>query len=185
MERTKGMTPTSTSWRDQVSINRNQLTAEDVGYALNFCLSPLMLYLVAASFADISGVKTDLFKRMTTHRRIIHALLMLSLFFGLALTITTVKPSRAFKDSDRAHNVHIYISDTFFPPWYIIYPVFGSLFSICVYRRRPKVMADVRAYRKGGSDTWWRLRAAFIFVKCACCVCVIAVRWFVEFDSII
>ena len=71
-----------------LSVNRRQLSTFDAYFALLLSSSPLTVYLVAASIGDLLGIKTGLYKRIKSHRRIIRALgaVVLPLWTGLGMT---------------------------------------------------------------------------------------------------
>jgi hypothetical protein len=141
---------------------------------------------VVASICDLCRIETDLYKRIKSYHRIIRTLAILVPFLWLGLSMTLTLSSQAFKDSELCR-------DSTFKDWYIEFlsfvresitfpgeiplniflPIFGSPFALCLFRRRSQVMADVRAYWKGGSKPWERTRIPWTFVKCAWCVAVV------------
>lgn len=177
------------------SINQQQLTINDVGYALNFCLSPLMFYLVIASFGDLFGVKTGLYKRITSHRRDVRVLVILVPFLWLALYMTASLSGRAFEDSGRnqesfghwIYRVFLIFVWTFLLPGAFaiyVYPIFVVPPALVLFRRRSQVMVDVRTHLNGVSNLRGRLRVPWVFLKCAWCVLVTMDSRFVKLNSI-
>ena len=179
------------------SINQQQLTSADVEFALRLCLSPLMIYLWFTSFCDLFGVKTGLYKRITSHPRIVRASMILALLLWLALHMTVHISGGTFLGGDRIQEgfrswiaglgEDILVS-TFFVTGLlsprILYPTFGSFFGLCLFRRRSQVMEDVRDHLKGRSGLWRGFCAPWMFVKCAWCVFVTVVPRFFELNAI-
>lgn len=162
-----------------LSINRNQLSVYEAGSAISLTSPPLTVYLAISSICDIFGIKTDLYKRVRSHRHVIRLLGALMLPLWLALTLTYWFSSRAFVGSE-AHVaadlwkwlVGFLFGHLFFPVsntvanW-IYSPIMVLLFFLCLFRRRTQVMTDFRAHREGVSGPWVRWKISWTFVKCA------------------
>ena len=87
-----------------LSVGHQELSIFDANYALMVTSSPFMIRVVFSSIRDILGFKTGLFKRIKSHRRVIHfsVALFLILWFGLRLTLRL--SSKAFQDSELCSN---------------------------------------------------------------------------------
>ena len=75
-------------------------------------------------------------------------------------------------DFDRFLYDHITFPGGTFPFW-IFYPVFGSLFALCAFGARSQVMVDVRADWNGASRSWVKPCMLLALVKCTWCVLVV------------
>jgi len=161
-----------------LSINRDQLSNLDAAFALLLSSSPLTIYLVVTSIADLCGIQTGLYKRIKSHRFIIRTFGASLLLIWTGLSMTAVMSTSAFKGSpcgparsfvDWLWYMGVFLVTffttpggiiTFFPGlgWAIIIPWF-----VCLARRWSQVREDVKLHSKGAS----RLRVFCIWVKCA------------------
>lgn len=153
-----------------LSVNRNQLSANDATCALTLASSPVMLSLAVASMCDLAGAQTDLYKRIRSHRNIIRVLAALIADFWLALKLTLYYSSgQAFISSE------IGIGTDF---WHwmlrnipsgmgVISPIMTFSFLLCLFRRRSQMKTDFRAHREEAFESrrWWHV--SWTFVKCA------------------
>lgn len=137
-----------------ISINRETLSIDDIGYALALTWSPLTIYLVFASCCDILGAKTGLYKRITSHPRIVRFLLVLIPFLWLGLTLTAALSSRTFVNSNRGHDSFsarvesLIAGDLAHPHPRELIPsltsaVIGSILCLCLFRRRFQAWAEL------------------------------------------
>jgi hypothetical protein len=62
--------------------------------------SPLTVYLAVASICDLFGFKTDLYKRIKSHRRTTRILGALVLFLWLGLSTSLTLSDQAFVNSE-------------------------------------------------------------------------------------
>ena len=134
----------------------------NVKYALALTSSPLMMYLVAASIGDLYGGAILSACRAQFSFRKVRALAILVPFLWLGLNMILNLSTTGFNDSPFncdpgfrrwLHNITSVIFDFFFHPGdllppQILFPTFGPLFILCLFRRRSYVVADVRAYWK-------------------------------------
>ena len=174
------------------SIRDPNLTSEDIAYALTLCLSPLTIYLVFTSFCDLFGKKTRLYERITSYRRVIRAFAILVPILWLGLGITAAVLVQELNNGntygspfDASPLVILYffnVSQALSAA--VVYPVFGSLVGLCLFRRRTQVIADVQARLKGPSRPRWRIGVPWVFMKCAWCVFFTVTPQFMTFNSI-
>jgi len=161
-----------------LSINRDQLSTFDAFIALVLSSSPLMIYLVVASIADLCGIQTGLYKRIKSHRFIIRALGASLLFIWTGLSMTAKMSTSAFKDSSCINGTTFvdwlrYI--TTIPIYFLMYPggthtnfpglewVIVIPWIVFLARRWSQVRADVKLHSEGAS----RLLVFCTWVKCA------------------
>jgi len=160
-----------------LSINRDQLSTSDASFALLLSSSPLTIYLVVTSIADLCGIQTGLYKRIKSHRSIIRTFGASLLLVWTGLSMTAIMSTSAFKDSSCFPGTFVdwlwYIA--LFLLYFFIYPGgpgvgFPGLgwvtlipWFICLARRWSQVRADVRLHSEGAS----RLRVFCTWVKCA------------------
>ena len=163
-----------------LSINRDQLSLWDAFFALTLSSSPLTVYLVVTSIADLCGIQTGLYKRIKSHHFIIRAFGASLLLIWTGLSMTAIMSATAFKDSpclpartfvDWLWYVAMFLAYFFMYPggmtrfpglvWVMVIPWF-----ICLARRWSQVRADVKLHSEGASR--WRVFCAW--VKCAWCV---------------
>ena len=160
-----------------LSINRDQLSYLDARFALTLSSSPLTVYLVVTSIADICGIQTGLYKRIKSHRFIIRTFGASLLLILIGLSMTTIMSATAFKDSPcfpARTFVDWLFYVAFFLLYFLIYPggmgnfpglmwVIVIPWFICLARRWSQVRADVKLHSEGAS----RLRVFCTWVKCA------------------
>ena len=105
-----------------LSINRQQLTVGDAHFATRATSSPLTVYLAVASIGGLFGIKTGLYKRIKSHRLIIHTLgvLIIPLWTGLSMTIWI--SGKAFKDSSCSYDSS-FVDWLVYLCWYILYSI--------------------------------------------------------------
>ena len=165
-----------------LTINRRQLSLCDVEYALLITTPPLMVYLMISSICDLLGMKTGLYKRIRSDRRITRALGVLIMPLWLALSLTQWLSRRAFEGSEQGGglslrkwflNVLYYLAITLNGPYPGTAAIFSPFFAICLCRRLPQVKADTRAARGGTPGPCGGLRWAWTFVGCAWYVSVV------------
>ena len=162
-----------------LSINRDQLSTTDAFFALFISSSPLTIYLVVTSIADLCGIQTGLYKRIKSHRFIIRAFGALLLLIWTGLSMTLIMSTSAFKGSSCTNGTFVgwllyigYFFLSFFTSpgglsllpgigWAIFIPWF-----ICLARRWSQVREDVKLHSEGVS----RWRVFCTWVKCAWCV---------------
>ena len=167
-----------------LSINRNQLTTYDARRALDLTSPPLMVYLTIASIGDLCGVRTGLYKRVRSHRRILRVLGALILPLWSALSLTLWLSTRAFSNSkdDGGGSFEGWLYSLLFDytigqimfnfvAW-IHTPIMALFFFLCLFRRRSQVMKDFRA-RRGGASKLRKWRTPWVFVKCAWYISVV------------
>ena len=161
-----------------LSVNRQQLSLFDAGFALLLGSSPLAIYLSFASVCDLCGIRTGLFKRIKSYRNVVRILGAFVPFLWTALSMIKSFSNKAFLDSPCTPT-------STFPDWLnqtilsllsvgrIIPPGLGLLvlfpFSVLLLRRRSQVWADVQLSLNGAS----RLRVPFAWVKCAWYVAIL------------
>jgi len=159
--------------------NRGQMCADDANYATIITAPPLMVYLTISSIFDLLGVKTDLYQRIGSNRRITRAFgaLILPIWFLVSLIIGT--SSRAFYNGKGTGGWMFWwwlsLPITLFTSAYgLIVLVFISFPAIFLCRRRSQVMADFRAYREESDGTrrkwcrlWWFVKCTYAFMRCA------------------
>ena len=163
-----------------LSINRKQLSRFDVYFALRVSSSPLTIYLVVASIADLCGIRTGLYKRIKSYRPIIRALgaSVLLIWTGLSMSLwmwassfedDACKGSWTFVNWIRS-TMDVLSLSLMYPggiiplpglEWVIIIPWF-----VCLARRWSQLRAGVKHRSEGAS----RLRVFYIWVKYAWCV---------------
>ena len=160
-----------------LSINRGQLSVCDAQYALGITSPPLMVYLFICSACDFCGIKTSLYKRIRSHRRVTRTLGVLIVLLWFALSLTLWLSRRAFVGSEEGGGQP-------FKQWLLFTLIYlflmaapGSIvpatpfifvcFLLCLFRRRYQVMTDFRASRGGTPGLWGRLRSLFTFMGCA------------------
>ena len=165
-----------------LSINRRQLTFTDVQSALLITSPPLMVYLTIASIGDFLGVRTGLYKRVRSHRKVLRALGALILPLWLALSLTAWLSPRAFGYRAACFGMawafrywlmsnllwrlfEVLMYPVFAGDWYTTV-AFASSFFLCLFRRRSQVMADFRARRDGETSPWGWWRIPWTFTKC-------------------
>ena len=159
-----------------MSINHDQLSTSDAWFALSISSSPLTIYLVVTSIADLCGIQTGLYKRIKSHRFIIRTFGASLLLIWTGLSMTAVMSASAFKNSpcydgtfaDWLWYVATFLMYFFMYPggmgnfpglvWVMVIPWF-----ICLARRWSQVRADVKLHSEGAS----RLRVFCTWVKCA------------------
>ena len=176
-----------------LSINRDQLSTTDAFFALSLSSSPLTIYLVVTSIADLCGIQTGLYKRIKSHRFIIRTLGASLLLIWTGLSMTAVMSTSAFKDSSCATLTFVdwlwyvceFLMNFFvFPIGVIRVPVIGweilIPWVVCLVRRWPQVREDVKLHSEGAS----RLRVFCTWVKCAWCVLVEVVPWSAKSNAI-
>jgi len=182
-----------------LSINRHQLSLFDANYALILTSSPPTMYLVAASIYEIFTSKSNLYKRIRSHRRTVRTFAVLLPFLWLALSMTLRLSGRAFKDSELCHG-------STFKDWilYIIYyqirdsilavgGVLQTQFTVVIlvpilalrlFKKRFRFIAGARACWKEASTPWGRLRIPWTFVKCAWWVPVVMRPFFAGSNTV-
>jgi len=153
--------------------NRGQMCADDANYATIITAPPLMVYLTISSILDLLGMKTDLYKRIKSHRRATRAFgaLILPIWFLVSLIIGT--SSRAFYNGKGTGGWMFW--------WWLSLPIklFTSAFGLLVlpfilfpafflYRRWSQVVADFRANREEPHKPRWKWCRPWLFVKYAC-----------------
>ena len=159
-----------------LSINRDQLSTSDASFALLISSSPLTIYLVVTSVADLCGVQTGLYKRIKSHRLIIRTLGVSLLLIWTGLSMTLSMSTSAFKDSSCYPEtfltwllyISFFLASFFMGPgdlpllpgigWAAFIPWF-----ICLARRWSQVREDVKLHSEGASK--WRVFCTW--VKCA------------------
>jgi len=176
-----------------LSINRDQLSTFDALFALVLSSSPLTIYLVVTSIADLCGVQTGLYKRIKSHRFIIRAFGASLLLIWTGLSMTAKMSTSAFKDSPCRAGPFInwfwYVAT--FLMYFFMYPggmgnspglvwVMVIPWFICLARRWSQVRADVKLHSEEAS----RLRVFCTWVKCAWCVPVEVVPWSAKSNAI-
>ena len=166
-----------------LSINRQQLSKFDAGFALLVSSSPLTVYIVVASISDLCGINTGLYKRIKSHRHIVRALgaSVLLLWTGLSMTVNL--SSRAFKDSSCGVSTFPeWLRDTARSLWISLWAPgvvgqFGNallsiMWMICWVRRRSRLTM----YAKLSSGEASKLRQLWMLLKCPWCVPVVGSR---------
>jgi len=176
-----------------LSINRQQLSLFDANYALIITSSPLTINLVAASIYELFGPKTNLYKRIKSYRRIIRAFAALLPFIWLALSVTLRLSDRAFKDSQLCRGssfkdwflgflrflLELVIGRTI--PTYISLSLLGPMLLFCLWKKRLRLIAEVRVRRRKASTP---LCISRVLVKYAWCVPVVIGPCFVGSNAI-
>ena len=173
-----------------VSIKRRSLSLYDATFALLLTSSPLTVYLVVASFCDIFGFETHLYKRIKSHRRILRVFgaMVPLLWLGLSLTLTFSDKAFIHSELCRGSSFTDWLLDVFWS--LLIYsPILGGYlylgfgvipalvlaFILCLFRRRSQAKESFRADMEGKSKLRRALWTPWTFVKCAWCVSVVAV----------
>ena len=166
-----------------LSIGRQELSIFDANYALMITSSPFMIQVVFSSIHDILGFKTGLFKRIKSHRRIIHfsAALFLILWFGLRLTLRL--SSKAFQDSELCSNptfkdllldlLLLFVPET--GPtggfWMLLFaPLALSLFHLVMGWY--EVVASLLARRERAPGLWGELSRLWELIRVVWCVSI-------------
>lgn len=158
-----------------LSINHHQLSALNVWSALLITSPTLVVHLTIASesIGDLLGMRTDLYrKRVRSHRCILRALGTLILPLWLALGLTAWLSSRALCWWLGDLVGSFFSGALGFWNWHTAM-IFASFFFLCLFSRRPQVLADFRAHGNGESSPLGRLRIPRTFTKCAWCVPVV------------
>ena len=153
--------------------NRGQMCADDANYATIITSPPLMVYLTISSILDLLGVKTDLYQRIGSHRRITRAFGALILPIWLSLSLVIGTSSRAFYNGEGTEDWMFWwwlsLPITLFTsPFGFIVLIFIPFPAIFLCRRWSQVTADFRAYREGSNKPRWKWCRPWWFVKCAC-----------------
>ena len=159
-----------------MSINHDQLSTSDAWFALSISSSPLTIYLVVTSIADLCGIQTGLYKRIKSHRFITRAFGASLLLIWTGLSMTAVMSASAFKDSscypgtfvDWLLYISYFLMSFLMGPgglsilpgigWAVFIPWF-----IYLARRWSQVREDVKLHLEGASK--WRVFCTW--VKCA------------------
>lgn len=146
-----------------------------------------MVYLIVASFCDIFGMKTGLYARIESYRRTVRAFAILVPLLWLVLNTTVAVliqlDRNANPDNPSWRDVFFgdILSSLYWSEGIPSYLVFGSLFALCLFRRRFQLLMDVRTDLGRTSGLRRKLRAPWVLVNCAWCVFVTVVLRFVKF----
>jgi len=168
-----------------LSVKRKQLSLFDADFALTITSSPLTVYLVFASIADLFRFKTGLYKRVT-HRHINRTLIIGVPLIWLGLSLTLSLSNDAFIGSqlcggstftDWFNDQISFLQSNLILESYLFYygllPLFHLLLGLCLFRRWSLISTDVRSFWKR-SNPWGRLLIPWVFVKCAWWVPVVS-----------
>jgi ribose/xylose/arabinose/galactoside ABC-type transport system permease subunit len=141
-----------------LSINRQQLSLLDAGFALTLSSSPLTIYLVFTSICNLFGIHTGLYKRIKTYPLIIRTLGALVPLLWTALSMVSGLSPSAFKDSSCAiltfgywlHNTLIALFASLFAPTsFTVSLVFGPALAmswcLCLLRILARLEGGFRA----------------------------------------
>jgi len=167
------------------SVNRHQMSYFDTGTVLVLTASPLTVYVVAASVADLFGTGTGLYKRINYHRRIVRALgvMVLPLWVGLSLTYYLSNTAfgynadgcSGFTFTNWLLHLARLIYFFFFPGVFPLLPFISTTLLILyvLFKNRVQVFESVRSDWKGASNPWARFLVPWKLAKYTWCVPVI------------
>ena len=169
------------------SVNRQQMTYYDTYNVLLLTSSPLTAYVVFASVADLFGMRTGLYKRISYHRRIVRVFgaLILPLWVGLSLTYYLSNTAFGYHGDDcSGFSFTNWLSHLGRQMYLIMFPgefpplSFASTLLLVLYvlfKNRVQAGKNVRSDWSGASNSWTRfLIVPWNLVKYTWCVH----RWF-------